>query len=53
MAAPVAIDDITIGRRVRSGVLLVLLVAVLGALSAGIVSLLSYALITGVRQTIG
>lgn len=47
------IDNITVARRVRSGILLVLLVTFLGALAALAVGLLSFAILTGLRQAVG
>jgi hypothetical protein len=51
--APVGIDDTTVLRRIRSGVLLVLLVTALGALTALAVGVLSVAILSGLRQAVG
>jgi hypothetical protein len=50
---PVGIDDITVARRIRSGLLLALLVTALGALAALAVGVLSVAIVTGLRQAVG
>ena len=51
--APLGIDDTTVLRRIRSGVLLVLLVTALGALTALAVGVLSVAILSGLRQAVG
>jgi hypothetical protein len=53
VVAPVDIDDISVARRIRSAILLVLLVTGLGALAALAVGLLSFAILTGLRQAVG
>jgi hypothetical protein len=49
----VGIDDTTVVHRIRSAILLVLLVTGLGALAALAVGLLSFAILTGLRQAVG
>jgi hypothetical protein len=51
--APVGTDDITVIRRIRSALLLALLVTALGALAAVAVGVLSVAVLTGLRQAVG
>jgi hypothetical protein len=51
--SPAGIDDTTVAHRIRSAILLVLLVTGLGALAALSVGLLAFAILTGLRQAVG